>query len=220
MSGEAARDESDRDWRHYDELPLTPILEASLEAFQLNGYHGASIRDIARRVGLSMPSLYYHYGNKEGILTALLEIGLDDLHSHLRGAADAAGDDTARRFCNFVVAISLHETRRRALATLHPESRFLGPEALAAYVERRNAITEELISLLDRGESEGLFAFEDSRFAARGIFAMLQGAARWYRGDGPDDPDRVAEKFLRLIIPMVAAPDSAHTLLNVATPLA
>ena len=194
------------DWRQYDPLPLTPILEASLEAFQLNGYHGASIRDIARRVGVSMPSLYYHYGNIEGILIALLDVGMDDLQSHLDIATAEAGDDPFRRFCNLVMVASLHETRRRHLAKLHPESRFLGEEAHAKYVARRNEVNAEAVRLLEVCRDDGLFAFDDSHFVARAMFAMMQGAPQWFRDSGPDTPDDVAEKYLRLVIAMVAAP--------------
>ncbi|WOC12728.1 hypothetical protein [Gordonia sp. MP11Mi] len=44
MSGDGTTTESAVDWRHYDGLPLASILTASLEAFQLNGYHGAAPR--------------------------------------------------------------------------------------------------------------------------------------------------------------------------------
>ncbi|MBM7366885.1 TetR/AcrR family transcriptional regulator [Gordonia hydrophobica] len=211
--------ESSIDWRHYDDLPLTPILTASLEAFESNGYHGASIRDIARRVGVSMPSLYYHYGSKEGILSALLEVGMDDLQMHLQGALADAGDDLFTQFCHFVTAVSLHESRRRDLAKLHPESRFLGAEAFAVYVARRNAVGDQFIELIEQGQEAGLFDVADSHFVARGAFAMMQGTPRWFRASGPDTPEAVAAKYLQVIIKMVASTEMAPELLERASAL-
>lgn len=203
-TGTAHRPEDD--WRVYEPLPLTPILDASLAAFQQNGYHGTTIRDIAARVGITMPSLYYHYGNKEGILAALLTVGMDDLTAHLDGALAEAGASTSDRFRNFITAVSLHETCRREIARIHPESRFLGPDARAVYVARRNAITDSLVTLLESGRDEGIFAVEDTHFIARGIFAMMQGTPQWFRADGPDDPFRIAEKYLEVITRMVTEP--------------
>jgi AcrR family transcriptional regulator len=41
------------------------IKTAALEIFDKKGFHQASVRDIAACAGCSLPTLYYHYGNKE-----------------------------------------------------------------------------------------------------------------------------------------------------------
>jgi AcrR family transcriptional regulator len=43
------------------------ILEASLAAFAENGFHGASMRDIAARAGVSQSLLHHHFGTKEAL---------------------------------------------------------------------------------------------------------------------------------------------------------
>ncbi|MER2243924.1 helix-turn-helix domain-containing protein, partial [Rhodococcus sp. (in: high G+C Gram-positive bacteria)] len=58
----------DEQWRIVEPLTLTPLLTAALEVFHELGYHGASVRDIAKRAGVTVPTLYYHHGNKQGIL--------------------------------------------------------------------------------------------------------------------------------------------------------
>ena len=37
-------------WREFQPLGLDPILEHALEAFSENGFHGTTVRDLARRV--------------------------------------------------------------------------------------------------------------------------------------------------------------------------
>ncbi|MBY6414440.1 TetR/AcrR family transcriptional regulator [Rhodococcus sp. BP-252] len=194
---------ADDDWRVYRPLPLTPILAAALSLFQAKGYHGTTIRDIAARAEITMPSLYYHYGNKEGILAALLNVGMDDLAAHIAGALSEAGESTTERLRHFVTAVSLHETCRRDIARIHPESRFLGPEARSHYVARRNTVTDNMIELLETGRAEGVFQIDDTHFIARSIFAMLQGTPQWYRDDGPDDPHDIAAKYVQSIFRMI-----------------
>ena len=41
------------------------IRTAALSVFDEKGFHQASIRDIAKNAGCSLPTLYYHYGSKE-----------------------------------------------------------------------------------------------------------------------------------------------------------
>ena len=49
------------------------ILSAALARFAVESYRGSSVRDLADDVGVTQPVLYYHYGSKDGILSALIE---------------------------------------------------------------------------------------------------------------------------------------------------
>ncbi|MEY9935619.1 AcrR family transcriptional regulator [Catenulispora sp. GP43] len=49
------------------------LRSAALRLFAENGYHGTSIRAIARAVGLSDGALYAHYANKRAIFDAALD---------------------------------------------------------------------------------------------------------------------------------------------------
>jgi AcrR family transcriptional regulator len=199
------------DWRAYNGLALHPILEASLAALQENGYHGTTVRDIARRVGLTMPALYYHYGNKEGILMALLDVAMDDLISHVEGGIADGGDDVEQKLANIVTAVVMHQTRRGRLAKLHPEYRFLGPEGRNRYVEKRARVYAALVGVLEEGAKSGLFDIRDSHKTSRAILGMLQSIVDWYREDGPESPEQVAEAHRQLVSRMVrpAASDVA-----------
>src|SRR5688500_2061086 len=58
---------------------LAAIMGSAREIFAERGYHGASIRDIAKRAGLSLSALYYYYDGKQELLHALLEDALADV---------------------------------------------------------------------------------------------------------------------------------------------
>lgn len=49
------------------------ILEAALELFAENGYLGASMSDIANRLGITKGALYKHYTGKQEILDSIVE---------------------------------------------------------------------------------------------------------------------------------------------------
>ena len=50
------------------------ILTVALELFAQHGYAGASVRELARRVGIRESSLYNHFSNKAAILEHLAYI--------------------------------------------------------------------------------------------------------------------------------------------------
>ena len=49
------------------------ILDATVDMIAEVGYHGLSMRDVARRVGISHPGVIYHFPSKEALLMAVIE---------------------------------------------------------------------------------------------------------------------------------------------------
>ena len=50
----------------------TKIFESAVELFSTRGYHGTSMRDLAKTVGIKESSIYNHYTGKSAILDAIL----------------------------------------------------------------------------------------------------------------------------------------------------
>lgn len=59
------------------------ILAAALDLFAEKGFHGTSVRDIARAVGVRESALYNHFENKDAIFDAVLFVPDDDDHPML-----------------------------------------------------------------------------------------------------------------------------------------
>ena len=54
------------------------ILDAAEDLFAKKGYKGASLGEVAERVGIRSPSLYNHFRNKEALYRAVLGRLLDE----------------------------------------------------------------------------------------------------------------------------------------------
>jgi len=68
-------------------------LEAAvMEVFSTSDFHKASIRDVADRAGVSFTTIYKHYGSKEQLLFAFVNIWMgkltDRIADHLNGIED------------------------------------------------------------------------------------------------------------------------------------
>ncbi len=56
-----------------DEQTRARLLRAAVSVFDRKGYAAASVREIVEIAGVTKPALYYHFGSKEGVLTAVLQ---------------------------------------------------------------------------------------------------------------------------------------------------
>lgn len=77
--------------------PLRPevqqrLEEAVLDIFSHNDFHKANIRDVAKRAGVSFTTIYKHYGSKERLVFAFVDVWLgeltDRIFDHLQGIHD------------------------------------------------------------------------------------------------------------------------------------
>jgi len=70
-----------------------------------------TLRAVARRVGISAPSIYRHFADQPGIMLAVVQQAFDELETELRSARDAAGGDARARL--FAVCTGYLEFARK-----------------------------------------------------------------------------------------------------------
>lgn len=73
------------------------ILDAALELFSRQGYDGASVRDIARAVGIRESSLYNHFPSKRALFDGIVDFCVQQAELYFRGSGLPfnQGDDTS-----------------------------------------------------------------------------------------------------------------------------
>lgn len=79
------------------------ILDAAVECLAEFGYHGMSLRDVARRVGISHPGVIYHFPNKEALFMSVIE--RHEQHVDLEGSLQGLGT-SAERLEAFLSAVA------------------------------------------------------------------------------------------------------------------
>jgi AcrR family transcriptional regulator len=68
------------------------ILRRALALFVAHGYDGVGVQQIATSANITKPTLYHYFGNKAGLLAALLAEQLEPFHDTLGVAAVYEGD--------------------------------------------------------------------------------------------------------------------------------
>lgn len=193
------------DWTVFAPLDLPPTYHGALAVFSEKGYYGTTVRDVAERVGVTVPTLYYHHANKQAVLVSLLNTGFGELLARAEAAAQAAGDDAVAGFRNVVIASTLHMTNRHDLAILDAELRHLEPENRVHYAALRSRLETLLRDLVIRGMNEGHFRVTYLDDTCRAIWGMLSSIAMWYRHKGPLTPEELAARYCQLALRAVGA---------------
>jgi AcrR family transcriptional regulator len=72
------------------------LLEVALEVFVEQGYHAASMDEIAERAGVSKPVVYQHFPGKLDLYLALLESSCDEVVDDIKRALASTQDNRRR----------------------------------------------------------------------------------------------------------------------------
>jgi AcrR family transcriptional regulator len=181
------------------------ILQAAIGLFAETGYHGASLREIAGRVGISHPGLLHHFPTKAALLEAVLE--------H-RDAVDRADIEDDREQGRSVPESLVRLVRRNALrrpivevfAVLAAEATSPDHPAHEYFARRYASTLADSRADLERAAAEGrLRPGVEPAAAARAIVALMDGLqVQWlYSLDRPkgDRVDMAAdlEAFLAMV---------------------
>jgi AcrR family transcriptional regulator len=63
-----------------------------MELFASRGYDGVGVQEIVEAAGVTKPTLYHHFGSKQGLLEALLSSRFEPLAAAVEKAAEYHGD--------------------------------------------------------------------------------------------------------------------------------
>ncbi len=193
---DAAGDPASGAWRDFAPLEMDVALRGALSSFVEFGYHGASMRTIAERSGLSVPGLYHYYASKQDMLVALLDLTMTDLRGRTE-AAIAEADGIVERFVNIVECLALVHTNLRDLAFVGAsEMRSLLPEAQARVAATRVDEQRLVDAVVEDGVRAGVFNTDRPHEAARAVVTMCTALAQWFRADGPDPAEVVARQYV------------------------
>lgn len=194
------------------------ILLAAADVLSKNGYDATTMKDIAAKVNLTAASLYHHFKNKDILLLAVLEGGLQHVYdliepiyhsdkpfpiklqemikTHINGVTQKPSVGAAMVF------------EIRSLMSFKAQSRNgLADDTLEEFISRRNnffALRDKFEALfrytVREGIQAGAFRECDPAIFAKMMLGAHNWVGVWYKPDGrllgEDIAEMMAENFL------------------------
>jgi len=176
------------------------VVAAAGRMFADKGYHGTSMRDIGRAVGLLGSSLYAHIDSKEDLLVEVVDEGARLFLESARRAREAGGDSRSRLRSLIVGHIDVVLDHLDVVRTYLNEARMLDPTHRARVVAARDSYESIFRDVLGQGVAEGAFRDDlDPKVASIMVLSVLNTVERWYHPDGYLGRDELVAEIWRFV---------------------
>jgi AcrR family transcriptional regulator len=184
------------------------ILEAAAGLLARHGYHGMSMRDLARTTGMSLGNLYNYFGSKEDLLFALQTRAFETLIASAEEAIRDAGDGPARLHAFILSHVRYVATHRDVMRVLVEEAGELAParrHAIRELKDRYFEIGRTVVAAAAGGRGPAVSSIDLER-ATYGIFGMVNWVYGWYDPARHGGPHEVARSLHRIAMNGLGAP--------------
>ncbi|MBA9005395.1 TetR/AcrR family transcriptional regulator [Thermomonospora cellulosilytica] len=181
------------------------ILDAAMDLFAEHGYRGASLDQIAERVGLTRQGLLHYFPSKKKLLIALLERREELSREHLV-ADHIVEKDWPTQIAEVVAFDREHPALARIHTILMAESLTEGHPAREHFRDHQRAVREHIARLLTERYGDRLPSGLTTQAAAVALLALLDGLQQQWLLDREqvDHPEVMREVWAILLGP--AAP--------------
>ena len=173
------------------------VIAAAGRLFAERGYHGTSMRDLGRELGLHGSSLYSHVASKEDLLVDVVQRAADLFEASAAAATalEAPADERLRALIAGHVDVLLdHLDEAR---TFLNEARSLDEPHRRRVLEHRDRYEERFREVLREGVRTGVFRADlDPTVTGILILSVLNSIDRWYRPNGPLDRSALVDSVM------------------------
>lgn len=146
------------------------VLAAMLRAVAELGYRDASVQDVLDRAGVSRPTFYEHFANKEDCFLAGFDAAAERLRDRVEAAASEGGEDWRDRLAMGMEALlAFLAAEPDAARTLVVEARAASPAAL----RRRDQLLDRFTKCIDAQVGSEL-SEPPSAIAAAGVVGGIE----------------------------------------------
>jgi AcrR family transcriptional regulator len=174
------------------------IREAAVRVIAKHGFQAASLREIAKEVGIRAPSLYNYIKSKEKLLYELLREPLTAMIAEYRTLTEGVTDPVTRLQIFTQVHLNFHLHSRLEVFIGNMELRSLSGPHYRTITALREDYTRLLQQIIEDGVKQGVFTAPEPRVVTLVMLGMLSGVNNWYKPDGKMSAEQMMQLHLDL----------------------
>jgi TetR/AcrR family transcriptional regulator, cholesterol catabolism regulator len=175
------------------------ILKSSAKLFREKGYEAASMRDIAKELGIEAASLYSHIKSKDELLETICFRMADELLKAIDEVNDVYFNAEEKLASAIKNHVKIMTGDLDASSVFIREWRRLPKSKLDEFIKLRNKYEEGFTQILINGENENVFEAPDKKFAVLTILSAVNWITEWYSPKGNMTPDEISDHLYRFI---------------------
>jgi AcrR family transcriptional regulator len=175
------------------------VLRMAAQVFNERGFVASTLDEVAERLHITKPTLYYYVSSKDEILYECVRMGLMMLQEAIRAAGTSGGTAldklvVAMRKYAEIVAMDF------GMCVIRVGEDPLPPDSQRRLRRIKAAIDVEFRELIRQGIDEGSISACDPKITAFALAGALSWIGRWYRPGGALTPAQIAEHFIALLV--------------------
>lgn len=174
------------------------VLRTAAQMFNEKGFHATSLDEVAERLHITKPTLYYYVKNKDDILFQCVSRGLALLQDAILVVGQSGGTAEDKLFAAMRQYAEI-VTMDFGMCVIRVGEDPLPLESRKKLRSMKGAIDMEFRQLIEQGIAEGSMAPCDPKMAAFTIAGALSWIGRWYSPEGPMHPDDIATQVINLL---------------------
>ena len=177
------------------QLKRMAILRVAAQAFNQAGFRQTSLDDLAQRLNVTKPTLYYYVKNKDDILEGILEAAMARIRAVIAAEQNrpASGLEKVRHFITQFAAVQTDDFGACLILTrvYGLQTRFRDHYHTAA-----REVSTALRQMIAEGVQDGSIADCNPKYAASALLGTMNETVFWYLAEGKESPQDAAEEFL------------------------
>lgn len=177
------------------------VVDAAGRLFAERGYHGTSMRDLGKELGLSGSSLYSHVDSKQDLLVEVVEEGARLFEASAQYALSTDGKAVDRFDALVTGHVDVVLDNVDVARTFLNEARMLDAGHRRRVIQVRDHYEGVFRSVLAQGAEDGSFRSDlDPKTSSIYVLSVLNALERWYDPTGPLDRRALATGLIRFFI--------------------
>lgn len=192
------------------QLKREAVLSTAASLFCERGYNVTQMDDVAKQLGVTKPTIYYYFKNKEEVLVGCFQVGFELIESTLRNEGSRPRNGAAR-LRDVLLAYAEIMTQDYGKCTVRISTHELSAASRLRIDEHRRKFDGRIRSLVADAVKDGSIRPCDPKIATFTILGSLNWIAQWHKPEGQLEPAEIAHAVVGQLLAGLETAASRHT---------
>jgi TetR/AcrR family transcriptional regulator len=174
------------------------LLREAAASFNRRGYHGTSLAEIAKKLGVTKAALYTYVPSKEELLYYCHDSAMDTAMESLNKARASDGNGREKLSATLLNYLEMMLGEEGGYVVLLEENA-MKPVHVRAIVKRRDQFEQGLRDLVAEGITDGSIVPCNAKLAVFMVMGALNWSRKWYRPNGDWSGAQIAHALTEML---------------------